>query len=87
MQADLIKKNVVYYNGNKKKVYNFKNSDRNSEFKKQHLAIMTNKYSDRLCTFREGKKIVYLVDKIRSKSKKRWIRFCAQYVWEAVPVE
>jgi len=71
LHADLIKKKVIYHDGNKKKIYNFKNSDRNSEFKKQHLAIMTNKYSDKLCTFKEGKKILYLVDKIRSKSKKR----------------
>jgi CMP-N,N'-diacetyllegionaminic acid synthase len=69
MKADLVKKNVVYYDGNKKKIYNFKNSDRNSEYKKQHLAILTNKYADKLCTFEEGKQLVYLVNKIRSKSK------------------
>ena len=69
LQADLIKKNVVYYNGNKKRIYNFKNSDRNSEYKKQHLAILTNKYTDKLCTYKEGKQIVYLINQIKSKSK------------------
>ena len=70
VQADLIKKNVVYYNGNKKRIYNFKNSDRNSEYRKQHLAILTNKYTDKLCTFNEGKQLVYLINKIRLKSIK-----------------
>ena len=53
-----------------KKIYNFKNSSRNSEYKKQHLAILTNKYADKLCTFKEGKQLVYLIDQIRSRSKK-----------------
>ena len=70
LQADLIKKNVVYYDGNKKKIYNFKNSDRNFEYKKQHLAILANKYTDKLCTFKEGKQLVYLINQIRSRSKK-----------------
>jgi len=69
LQADLIKKNVVYYNGNKKKIYDFKNSNRNYEYKKQHLAILTNKYTDKLCTYKEGKQIVYLINQIKSKSK------------------
>ena len=70
LQADLIRKNVVYYNGNKKRIYNFKNSDINSDYKKQHLAILKNKSTDKLCTFKEGKQIVNLVSRIRSKSKK-----------------
>ncbi len=70
LQADLIKKNVVYYDGNKKRIYNFRNLDRNSEYKKQHLAILENKYTDKLCTFKEGKQLVYLINQIRSKSKK-----------------
>ena len=69
VQADLINKNVVYHDGNKKRIYNFRNSDRNSEYRKQHLAILTNKCTDKLCTFKEGKQIVYLVNQIRSKSK------------------
>ena len=70
LQADLIRKNVVYYNGNKKRIYNFKNSDRNSDYKKQHLAILKNKSTDKLCTFKEGKQLVYLINQIRSQSKK-----------------
>ena len=70
LQADLIRKNVVYYNGNKKKIYNFKNSDKNSDYKKQHLAILKKKSADKLCTFKEGKQLAYLVNKIRSQSKK-----------------
>ena len=70
VQADLIKKNVVYYDGNKKKIYNFKNSDRNSEYQKQHLAILTNKNTDKLCTFKEGKQLLYLINQIRAKSRK-----------------
>ena len=70
LQADLIKKNVIHYDGNKKRIYNFKNSKRNLEYKKQHLAILTNKYTDKLCTFKEGKWLVYLINQIRSRSKK-----------------
>ena len=70
VQADLINKNVVYHDGNKKRIYNFRNSDRNSEYKKQHLAILTNKFTDKLCAFKEGQQLVYLINQIRSKSKK-----------------
>ena len=70
VQADLIKKNVVYYNGNKKRIYNFKNSDVSSDYEKQHLAILKNKSTDKLCTFKEGQQLVYLINQIRSKSKK-----------------
>lgn len=70
LQADLIRKNVVYYNGSKKKIYNFKNFDKNFDYKKQHLAILKKKFTDKLCTFKEGKQLVYLVNKIRSQSKK-----------------
>ena len=70
VQADLIKKNVVYYNGNKKRIYNFKNSDGSSDYEKQHLAILKNKSTDKLCTFKEGQQLVYLINQIRSKSKK-----------------
>ena len=71
VQADLIKKNVVYYDGNKKRIYNFRSSNRNSEYKKQHLAILTNKYADKLCTFKEGKQLVYLINQIKSKSRNK----------------
>ena len=70
VQADLIKKDVVYYNGNKKRIYNFKNSDVSSDYEKQHLAILKNKSTDKLCTFKEGQQLVYLINQIRSKSKK-----------------
>ena len=50
--------------------YNFKNSDRNSDYEKQHLAILKNKSTDKLCTFKEGKQLVYLINQIRSRSKK-----------------
>ena len=55
---------------NKKRIYNFNNSNRDDEYKKQHLAILKNKYTDKLCTFKEGKQLVYLINQIRSKSKK-----------------
>ena len=70
LKADLVKKNVVCYNGNKKRIYNFKNSDRNSEYKKQHMAILKKKSTEKLCTFKEGKQLVYLINQIRSQSKK-----------------
>ena len=70
MQADLVNKNVVYYNSNKKKIYNFKNSNRNSDYKELHLAILKNKSKDRLCTFKEGKQLVHLINQIRSRSRK-----------------
>jgi len=69
IQADLIKKQVMYYEDKKKRIYNFANSNRNFEYKEQHLAILSNKFKDKLCTFEEGKQIVYLINKIRSKTK------------------
>ena len=71
VQADLINKKVVYHDGRTKTVYSFKNSNRNSEFTKQHLAVLTNKYVKKLCTFKEGKQLLYLINQIRSKSKSR----------------
>jgi len=70
LQADLIKKNIICHEGNKKKVYNFKNYSRNFDYKKLHLAILRNKHSNRLCTFAEGKQLMYLIEQIRSESKK-----------------
>ena len=70
IQADLIKKNIIYYKNNKRKIYNFKNLDRNADYKKEHLAILKKKSFSNLCTFKEGKQIVNLVSRIRSKSKK-----------------
>ena len=70
IQADLVKKSVICYDGKKKNSYNFKNSEKNSEYRKQHVAILTNKYTDKLCTFKEGKQLVYLINQIRSRSKK-----------------
>tara|TARA_Y100000031_G_scaffold148808_1_gene185650 strand:- start:152 stop:1069 length:918 start_codon:yes stop_codon:yes gene_type:complete len=70
VQADLINKNVICYEKNKKKIYNFKNSDRNDEYKNQHLAVLKKKVTNKLCTFREGKQLVYLINQIRLKSRK-----------------
>ena len=70
IQADLVKKNIIYYDGNKKRIYNFKNLNRNIEYKKQHLAILKNKDTNKLCTYKEGKQLVYLINQIRSISKK-----------------
>ena len=69
IQADLIKKNIICYEGNKKKVYNFKNYSRNFDYKELHLAILKNKYNNKLCTFAEGKQLMYLIDQIKLKSK------------------
>jgi|TARA_Y100000031_G_scaffold141620_1_gene170332 CMP-N,N'-diacetyllegionaminic acid synthase len=69
MQADLIKKQVIYYEGKKRRIYNFANSNSDFEYKAQHLAILSNKFKEKLCTFKEGKQIVYLINKIRSKSR------------------
>lgn len=70
IQADLVKKNIIYYDGNKKRIYNFKNLNRNIEYKKQHLAILKNKDTNKLCTYKEGKQLLYLINQIRSISKK-----------------
>lgn len=70
LHADLINKNVICYEKNKKKIYNFKNSNRNDEYRDQHIAVLKKRGSDRLCTFREGKQLVYLINQIRSKSRK-----------------
>ena len=69
IQADLIKKNVIYYNENKKTIYNFKNLNRNYEYKKQHLAILKKRNTYKLCTYKEGNRIVSLVNQIRFTSK------------------
>ena len=68
LQADLIERKVVFFNKNKKKIYRFKNWQKNFELKQQHLAVLKNKLDYRLCTFEEGKQIVDLVSKIRFKS-------------------
>lgn len=68
IQADLIKKKVICYEGNKKRIYNFTRSKKDYEYKAQHLAILSNKFKEKLCTLKEGKQIVYLINKIRSKS-------------------
>ena len=70
LHADLINKNVICYEKNKKKIYNFKNSNRNDEYRDQHIAVLKKRGRDRLCTFREGKQLVYLINQIRSKSRK-----------------
>ena len=70
IEADLNKKKIILYEGNKKKIYNFNNSTRNDEYKNQHLAILKNKSANQLCTFDEGKQIVDLINKIKVKSKK-----------------
>ena len=71
IEADLNKKMVVMHEGNRKKIYNFKNSFRNQEFKKQHLAILKKKYHSNLCSFKEGKQIVSLINQIKNRSKKQ----------------
>ena len=70
IQADLVKKSIIYYDGDKKRIYNFKNLNRNIEYKKQHLAILKNKDTNKLCTYKEGKQLLYLINQIRSLSKK-----------------
>ena len=32
-------------------------------------SVLTNKYVKKLCTFKEGKQLLYLINQIRSKSK------------------
>jgi hypothetical protein len=71
IEADLNKKTVILHEGNKKKIYNFKNSFRNEEFKNQHLAILKKKSYSNLCSFKEGQQIVNLISKIKTRSKKR----------------
>ena len=70
LHADLINKNVICYEKNKKKIYTFKNSKRDNEYRDQHIAVLKKKFSDKLCTLREGKQLVYLINKIRLKSIK-----------------
>ena len=70
IQADLINKNVICYERNKRKIYNFKNSNRNDEYKNQHIAVLKKRSTDKLCTLKEGKQLVYLINQIRSKSRK-----------------
>ena len=57
--------------GIKKKIYNFKNSFKDYEYKNQHLAILKKKNTRKLCSFNEGKELVYLINQIRSKSLKK----------------
>ena len=70
IEADLINKHVICYEGSKKKIYNFRDSSRTEEYKNQHLAILKKKNINKLCTFNEGKQLVRLIDQIRSGSKK-----------------
>jgi len=70
IQADLIEKNIVCYDGNKKSVYNFRNFSNNYEYKRQHLAILKNQHKDTLCTYEQGMKIINLIKKMKDKAKK-----------------
>lgn len=70
VQADLINKNVICHERNKRKIYNFKNSSRDDEYKNQHIAVLKKRVNDKLCTLREGRQLVYLINQIRSKSRK-----------------
>jgi|TARA_B100001964_G_scaffold242540_1_gene317679 CMP-N,N'-diacetyllegionaminic acid synthase len=69
LQADLIKKKIVCFENNKKRIYNFNNSNKNLEIKKQHLAALTKKKAHNLCTYNEGNQILYLIEQIRTRSK------------------
>ena len=71
IQADLIKKKVVYYDGKKEKIYYFKNSNRNTDLKKEHLLILKNKHTSQLCTFEEGRQLMNLINQIRLRSKRQ----------------
>ena len=68
LQADLIKKKVIFYSKNRKKIYHFKTLEKNFELKQQHLAILKNKPNYKLCTFKEGKNVMELISKIKFKS-------------------
>lgn len=67
IEADLNKKIIVLYQGNRKKIYNFKNSYRNQEFKNQHLAILKKKNHNSLCSFEEGQQTVNLISQIKNR--------------------
>jgi|TARA_Y100000294_G_scaffold29021_1_gene24444 CMP-N,N'-diacetyllegionaminic acid synthase len=69
LQADLIKRQIVCFENNKKRIYSFNNSNKNLEIKKQHIAVLTKKNSFNLCTYNEGKQILRLIKQIRSRSK------------------
>ena len=70
LRADLINKNVICCEGSKTKIFHFNNSNRNDEYRNQHIAVLKKKTTDRLCTFNEGKQLIYLINKIKSKSRK-----------------
>ena len=70
LKADLINKNVICCEGSKTKIYHFNNSNRNDEYRNQHIAILKKKTTNKLCTFNEGKQLVYLINQIKSKSRK-----------------
>ena len=70
LKADLINKNVICCEGNKTRIYHFNNSNRNNEYRNQHIAILKKKTNNKLCTFKEGKQLVYLINQIKSKSGK-----------------
>ena len=70
LKADLINKNVICCEGNKTSIYHFNNSNRNDEYRNQHIAILKKKTTNKLCTFNEGKQLVYLINQIKSKSRK-----------------
>ena len=69
IHADLINNKVEFSSRGKRKIYNFKNFEKNFQYKKQHLAILKGKNSHQLCKYNDGKEIVNLIQKIRNKSK------------------
>ena len=70
LKADLINKNVICCEGSKTKIYHFNNSNRNDEYRNQHMAVLKKKITSKLCTFNEGKQLIYLINQIKSKSRK-----------------
>ena len=63
MKCDLINNQIELISNRIKKIIRFKN-DRNHTYKLEHQLILTNK-SNKLCTLKQGLKLMKLIDKIK----------------------
>ena len=67
LKVDFLKNEITKFQSNKKNILKFKKMSQFETTKNMHTAILNKKFKD-ICTFKEGLKINYLIDKIKKKN-------------------
>ena len=65
IQADLVEKKVFISEGNKKSTFSKLNLPRNFSYENQHQALLKKDFRV-CCSYKEGKRLMLLIDKIRN---------------------